>query len=127
MGKRYSGKELMIILFCIFIFSALALALDEDKTVRVQGLVMELDSQKNFVVVNEKKFFLNEKTIFHYEDGTITKNIDRLKVNTWVYIVGEYLGLNKHSVAREIYFLPRFIGEKEKEQYPFIIPFYQRR
>ncbi len=127
MKKRYFGKEWMIIFFCIFIFSALALALDQDRTVRVQGLVMELDSQKNFLVVNEKKFFLNEKTIFHNEDGTITKNIDRLQLNTWVYIVGEYLGLNKHSVAMEIYFLPKFIGEKEKDQYPFIIPFYQRR
>ena len=119
--------ESMIIFLAVLLFSSFALALDEERAVRVQGLVMELNLAKNIVVVNEKKFFWNEKTVFHNEDGTVTKNIDRLKVNTWVYIVGEYVGLNRHNVATEIYFLTRFVGQKEKEQYPFIMPFYQRR
>ncbi len=127
MRKRTFGKEAMIIFLAVFVFSTFASALDEERAVRVQGLVMELDLKKNIVVVNEKKFLWNEKTVFHNEDGTITKNIDRLRVRTWVYIVGEYVGLNRHNVAREIYFLTKFVGEKEKDQYPFIMPFYQRR
>jgi hypothetical protein len=127
MRKRYLEKELTIIFSVLIFSSALAFALDEDKTVRVQGLVMELDLKQNMVVVNEKKFVWNGKTVFHNENGVSTNNIDRLKVNTWVYIVGEYVGLNQSNVAKEIYFLTKFIGEKEKEQYPFIIPFYQRR
>jgi hypothetical protein len=126
MRNNYFGKESTIIISIVFILSALAFAQDEDRTVRVQGLVMELNLQQHIFVVNEKKFFWNEKTIFHNENGVPTKNIDRLRVNAWVYIVGEYLGLNRHSVAREIYFLPKFIGEKEKDQYPFINSFYQR-
>ena len=127
MRKRTFAKESIVVFLAVFLFSALALALDEDRAVRVQGLVMELNLAKNIVVVNEKKFFWNEKTVFHNEDGTVTKNIDRLRMNTWVYIVGEYVGLNRHNVATEIYFLTRFVGQKEKEQYPFIMPFYQRR
>lgn len=127
MRKRHFEKEFTIIVLFIFAISGLAFALDGDKTVRVQGLVMELDLGKNTVVVNEKGFIWNEKTVFRNETGVEANDINRLKLNTWVYIVSEYVGMNKYNVAKEIYFLPRYIDEKEKHQYPFIQPYYQRK
>jgi len=120
MKRRYIKKEWIIIFSSIFIFSALALALGEDKTVRVQGLIMELDLKKNIVVVNEKIFIWNQKTVFHNEKGTPINSIDRLKLDTWVYIIGEFDGMNKAKIAKEIYFLPKYIDEKERHLYPFI-------
>jgi hypothetical protein len=127
MKRRGMGKELTIIVFSIFIFSALAFALDEDKTFRIQGPVMELDLKQNIVVVNEKLFVWNEQTVFRNERGTPIDDISRLKVRTWVYMEGSFGGLNKPHVVKNIYFLPKHIEEKEKNQYPFIIPFYRRK
>jgi len=118
--KRYFEKEWIIILLTIVTFSSLTFALDEDKTVKVQGLVMDLDLKTNIVVVNEKIFFWNQKTVFNNEKGTPIKNIDRLKLNTWVYIEAEFDGIKKYNVAQNIYFLPKYINKKEKRLYPFI-------
>ena len=120
MRKGYLKRELTIICFIIFVLSALAFALDEEKAVRVQGLIMELDLKRNIVVVNEKAFVWNQKTVFHSENGTPLDHMDRLQLDTWVYIEGEWQGLNKPRIARDIYFLPKYIGEKEKSLYPFI-------
>ena len=120
MGKKYFRNEWIIIFSSIFIFSALALALDEDHTVSVQGLVMDLDLQKKIVVVNEAMFTWNQNTVFHNEQGTVINNIDRLKLNTWVYIEGEFDGNKRYNVAKNIYFLPKYIHKKEKRLYPFI-------
>ncbi len=120
MKKGYLKRTLTIICFIIFIFSALAFALDEEKAVRVQGLIMELNLKKNIVVVNEKAFVWDQKTVFHSGNGTPIDNMDRLQLDTWVYIEGEWVGMNKPRIARDIYFLPKYIGKKEKSLYPFI-------
>jgi hypothetical protein len=120
MGKKYLKKEWIVIFSSIFIFSALALALDEDHTVRVQGLIMDLDVQKKIVVVNEKMFIWNQNTVFHNEQGTPINNIDRLKLNTWIYIEGEFGTVKNCFLAKNIYFLAKHIDEKEKNSFPFI-------
>jgi hypothetical protein len=120
MRKGCLKTKLTIICFTIVILSGLAFALDEERAVRVQGLIMELDLKKNIVVVNEKAFVWNQKTVFHNENGAPIDRKDRLQLDTWVYIEGEWQGKNKPRIARDIYFLPRYIGDKEKSLYPFI-------
>ena len=114
MGKKYLRNEWIIIFSSIFIFSALALALDEDHTVSVQGLVMDLDLQKKIVVVNEAMFTWNKNTVFHNEQGTPINNIDRLKLNTRIYIEGELGTIKNCFLAKDIYFLPKYIKGNKK-------------
>ncbi len=120
MGKKYLRNEWIIIFSSIFIFSALALALGEDQTVSVQGLIMDLDLQKKFVVVNEAMFTWNQNTVFHNEQGTVINNIDRLKLNTRIYVEGELGTIKNCFLAKDIYFLPKHIKGNKKNLSPYI-------
>jgi len=116
--KRIFYKEVILVIFSIFIFSFLTFASDEG-IVRVQGIVMELDLKKNMMIVNERTFVWDQNTIFYNEKGSpIT--VDKLRAKTWVYIEGMRENVKKRVVAEKIYLLPKYIDEKEKYRYPFM-------
>ena len=118
MKKRIFYKEVILVIFSILIFSFLTFASDEG-IVRVQGIVMELDLKKNMMIVNERTFVWDQKTIFYNEKGSpIT--VDKLNTKTWVYIEGMRENVKKRVVAEKIYLLPKYIDEKEKYRYPFM-------
>lgn len=85
---------------------------------QIQGRIMSLDLKKNTMIVNERYFFWDEKTNFYHANGTNIK-VDKLKLNSWVYIEGEKDGSQKIRINK-IYLLPRHIDKKERHQYPFI-------
>jgi len=106
-----------IILFTLFI-SSLTFGSDES-IVRIQGIVMDLNLQKNILIVNERTFIWAPNTIFYNEKGSpIT--VDKLRTKVWVYIEGVGDDVKKRVVAEKIYLLPKYIHEKEKHLYPFI-------
>ena len=118
MKKRIFYKEFILVIFFILIFSFLTIASDEG-IVRIQGIVMELDLKKNMMIVNERTFVWDPKTIFYNEKGSpIT--VDKLRTKTWVYIEGVRDNIKKGVIAEKIYLLPKYIDEKEKSRYPFI-------
>ena len=111
-------KRIPLSIIFVLIFSALALA-SEEEIVKVQGVMMALDLKKNVMIVNERFFAFNQNTTL-YNDKGVAITIDKLKPNTWVYIEGLKDGTNKWIVVRKIYLLPKYIKEKEKHLYPFI-------
>lgn len=112
----YSGITFAIVLG--FVIYSLTFAADESR-VRVQGRVMELDLQKNMMIVNERTFFWGPHTIFYNEKGSpITA--DRLKTKGWIYLEGTRHGVDKKVVAEKIYLIPKYVHEREKHLYPFI-------
>ena len=46
--------------------------------VTIEGRIMDWDLKKNMIVVNEKSFFWNSKTLFYDEKGNATKR-DQLR------------------------------------------------
>ncbi len=56
----------------MFLFSALAFAA-EPQVFTIEGKVMDWDFKKNMVVVNEKTFVWNAKTLFYDENGIALK------------------------------------------------------
>jgi len=114
--KRPFAKELTIIFGALLIYAALALAAsDGDGLVRVKGLVMDLDLNKSILVVNEKLFTWNQNTVFRSEQGTPINPIEKLHLNTRVYIEAELVGLNKPFLSKKIYLLSNNVGEKRKQ------------
>jgi len=80
---------------------------------------MELDLKKSMMIVNEKLFIWNPKTIFNDEKGKpIT--VEKLSTKSWVYIEGENDKVHKRVVAQKIYLLPKYIDRKERHRYPFM-------
>jgi hypothetical protein len=71
------------------------------------------------VVVNEKTFAWNSDTKFFDEKGMPTI-IDKLRINTWVYIAGVKAKKGKPIIIEKIYFLPGYIPQDKRDQYPFI-------
>jgi hypothetical protein len=111
----YNGVTLGALL--ILAISSLTFASGES-IVRIQGIVMELDLQKNVMIVNERIFILDPNTVFYNDKGSpITA--DKLRIKAWVYIEG-IRHHHKRLVADKIYLLPKYIHEKEKHLYPFI-------
>jgi hypothetical protein len=62
-----------------------------------------------------QKRFLISITLF---SGQVTA--DKFRAKTWVYIEGGNDSLKKKRLAKKIYLLPKYIGEKEKHLYPFM-------
>jgi hypothetical protein len=82
---RFFGKEVILIVCFIFLFSALAFA--QEKDMQIEGKVMKLDFAKKMVVVAEKTFYWNQTTLFYDEKGSpITITADRLAKRTMVSI-----------------------------------------
>jgi len=111
-------KGILFTIFFLLIFSSLTFG--EDKNIlNIQGVVMVLDLKKSMLVVNEKTFFWDQHTVFYNEKGS-SITIDKLKIKGWVYIEGENDKVHKRWVAKKIYLLPKYIGQKERYLYPFI-------
>ncbi len=106
------------ITFSVLGIYSLTFALDES-IVKIQGRVMELDLQKNMMIVNERTFFWGPHTSICDENGSPVA-ADRLKTKIWVYIEGSSRNSNKKLVADKIFLIPRYIHGKEKHLYPFI-------
>lgn len=118
MSPIFFKKGVPLCIIFVLIFSALALATEEE-VVRLQGVMMALDLRKNVMIVNEKLFVLNTNTTIHNEKGSAI-TIDRLKPKTWVYIEGVKDRINRRIMVKKIYLLQRYIEDKEKHLYPFI-------
>jgi hypothetical protein len=115
---RFFGKEAALIVCFVFLFSALTFAADKD-VARIHGKVMELNVSKTMLVVNEKTFVWDANSVFYDEKGSpIT--VDKLQLKSWVYIEGLWGKKNKPITIKKIYLLPKYIGPKERGQYPFM-------
>ena len=102
----------------IFIFSALAFAQGQD-AFKIQGLIMNVDLQKNMMIANESTFIWDQNTKFYNEKGSPV-TVDKLRVKAWVYIEGVKDSAQKRMMAEKITILPKYIDKKEKHLYPFI-------
>jgi hypothetical protein len=88
--KRFYGKEVVFIVCCIFLFSALAFA--QGKDIQSKGKVMQLDFAKKTVIVNEKTFVWDANTLFYDEKGSPIPIIaDRLTKGTRVSIEATWI------------------------------------
>jgi len=109
-----------MVLTIIFLssLSALTFAAESD-IVRFQGIIMEINFNKNLMIVNERQLAWNQKTAINNEKGSPT-TFDKLKPKSWVYVEGVENKLDKRIMVNKIYLLPKYIDEKEKYLYPFI-------
>jgi hypothetical protein len=102
---RFFGKEIILIVCFIFLFSALALA--QGKDIQTKGKVMKLDFAKKTVIVNEKTFVWNANTLFFDEKGSpISITADRLVKGTKVRIEATWIQ-KKPLVIKKLYLLPK--------------------
>jgi len=101
----------------MLLFLALAFAQEQD-AFKMQGLIMNVDLQKNMMIVNESTFIWNPNTKFYNEKGSLV-TVDKLRAKTWVYIEGVKDSAQKRMMAEKIYILPKYIDKKEKHLYPF--------
>jgi len=101
---RFFGKEVILVVCFIFLFSALAFAQGTD--MQFKGKVMKLDLAKKMVVVNEHTFFWNQTTLFYDENGSpLTITEDRLKKGTLVSIETTWIK-NKPYIIKKLSLLP---------------------
>lgn len=118
MRKSLLCKVIPLTLFFVMIASALTFAQEGDGF-KIQGLIMNLDLWKKMMIVNERTFTWDQNTKFYDEKGSpIT--VDKLRVKTWVYIVGTRDGAKGRMNGEKIYLLPKYIGKNEKNLYPFL-------
>jgi len=110
--------QIILISSCLFIFCTLAFASEED-TAKIQGMVMDLDVNKNTMIVNEKLFVWNQNTAIYNDKGS-PMTIDKFKPKTWVYIEGERDKNNRQIIIKKIYLLPKYVDKKERHLYPFM-------
>jgi hypothetical protein len=102
---KFFGKEVALIVCCIFLFSALAFA--QGKDIHTKGMVMQLDFAKKTVIVNEKTFVWDANSLFYDEKGSpvsITEN--RLVKGTKVSIEATWIK-KKPLVIKKLYLLPK--------------------
>ena len=118
MKRRFLREIWSIVVFMILVTFALSFAAEGEK-IRVQGKVMELDLKQMVIVVNEKTFSLDQKTVLSDEKGSPIP-LDRLKVKAQVYIVGAIDQAHQRLVAQRIYLLSKRITNKEKHLYLFM-------
>jgi len=101
---RFFGKEIILIVCFIFLFSALAFA--QGKDIQTKGKVMELDFAKKTVIVNEKTFVWNPNTLFFDVKGSpILITEDKLQKGTWVSIEATWIK-SKPLVIKKLTLLP---------------------
>jgi len=102
---KFFGKEVVLIVCLIFLFSGLAFA--QGKDVQSKGKVMQLDFAKKTVIVNEKTFIWNQNTLFYDEKGSpLSITEDRLIKGTMVRVESTYIK-NKPLVIKKLYLLPK--------------------
>lgn len=114
---RKNRRIILIVLFTLVI-SSLTFASERD-IVKTQGLVMAVYLSKNLMIVNERRYVWDQKTVFFNDKGSAI-TVDKLQTKAWVYIEGEEDRINKRVWAKKIYLLPKYINEKEKHLYPFM-------
>jgi hypothetical protein len=97
---RFFGKEVILVICFIFLFSALAFA--QGKEMQIKGKVMQLDFAKKMVIVNEKTFFWNQNTLFYDEKGSpVSITEDRLIKGTLVSIKTTWIK-NKPYIIKKL-------------------------
>jgi hypothetical protein len=102
---RFFGKEVALIVCFVLLIPAFTFAA-EDKVVRTQGKVMELNFAKKTVIVNEKAFVWNPNTLFFDVKGSpILITEDKLQKGTWVSIEATWIK-NKPLVIKKLILLP---------------------
>ena len=105
MKIRFFGKEIILIVCFIFLFSALAFA--QGKDIQTKGKVMKLDFAKKTVIVNEKTFVWDQTTLFFDEKGSpISITADRLVKGTLVSIQATRIK-KKPLVIKKLSLLPK--------------------
>jgi len=103
--KSFYKIVTLALLILILFFSLQAFAAEQG-ILRLDGSLMEINLQKNMMVVNEKTFVWDKKTTFLNESGTpITP--DQLKVDQKVYIEGERMSNKRAILIKEIHLLPK--------------------
>ena len=103
--RKFLGKEVILIVCFIFLFSALAFA--QGKDIQTKGKVMQLDFAKKTVIVNEKVFIWDPNTLFFDEKGSpISITADRLIKGTLVRIEATWIK-NKPLVIKKLHLLPK--------------------
>jgi len=116
--KSHIGKGITLNLAWMIILFALTGAFGEDP-LRLQGLIMGLNLEKNRMTVNERGFVWDEKTMFYNDKGSLIA-IDKFKPNSWVYIEAERVKGNNQVMITKIYLLPKRIDSKQRSRYPFM-------
>jgi hypothetical protein len=102
---RFFGKEIIIVVCFIFLFSALAFA--QGKDVQSKEKVMQLDFAKKTVIVNEKTFVWDANTLFFDEKASpIFITEDRLVKGTMVRIEATWIK-KKPLVIKKLFLLPK--------------------
>ncbi len=105
MKIRFFGKEVVLFVCFIFLFSALVFA--QGKDVQSKGKVMQLDFAKNTVIVNEKTFVWNQNTLFFDVNGApILIREDTLQKGTMVRVESTWVK-NKPLVVKKLFILPK--------------------
>ena len=114
---KKKGKTIILVI-SIFMLSSLTFGVNSD-LVRVQGRVMGIEAKTNTIIVNEKIFVWDEKTLIANENGDpIT--IDKLKTRHWVYVEGVHTKSSKQTTVRRIFLLPKYVTSSERHRYPFM-------
>jgi len=116
--KRLLIGGVILISSYLFTSSTLALASEED-IIKIQGVVMTLDVNKNTMIVNEKLFVWRENTAIYNDKGS-PLTIDKFKPKSWVYIEGERDKNNRQIIIKKIYLLPKYVDKRERHLYPFM-------
>ena len=104
MKIKLFGKEVILIVCFLFLFSALAFAQGKD-VVRIVGYIGALNVTKQKLQIRENIFAWHQNTLFYDETGSpITA--DRLKKNIKVSIEVTWIK-NKPHLIRKINLLPK--------------------
>lgn len=105
MKVRFFGKEMILVVSFVFLFSALAFT--QGRSLQTKGGVMQLDFQKKTVIVNEKTFVWNANTLFYDEKGSsFSVTEDRLIKGTRVSIEATWT-TDKPLVIKKLSLLPK--------------------
>ncbi len=118
MKKRdFNNKMMIFALSSVMIFSALSVASGQD-VYKNQGAILQIDPKNNTMVVNERHFVWNQNTTFYDSKGS-PADLGAFKPKSWVYIDGT-TARNNIILIEKIYLLPKYVGKKEKNRYPFM-------
>ncbi len=105
------------VLSSVIILSALSVASGQD-VYKNQGAILQIDYKNNTMVVNERHLVWNQNTVFYDSKGSPT-DPGEFKLKSWVYIEGT-TSRNNIILIEKIYLLPKYVGKKEKDRYPFM-------
>lgn len=106
---------LSIILIAIFTATAFAAGLPQHNP-HFQGIVME--NSGTYLIVSERKVLIKNGTHVMNSDKRPI-NLSDIKAGNHVFVKGEFDDEN-NIVAEKIYLLPRYITNKELDQFPFM-------